>query len=156
MDAASFKAQLLSLLSSCVRSDTGRGEWRGRGSLGRPRGLLLVATPASPNLHASANVVDVVTILRDELHMDAKQVNAIVNLARASGEEVDWSDGLLDSSIFFSWRTVLPAGDESRDNSVNVAAVAEHAFDALRQLIELDSVRPGRPPSAFGAPASRA
>ena len=52
--------------------------------------MLLVATPASPNLHASANVVDVVTILRDELHMDAKQVNAIVNLVRASGEEVGW------------------------------------------------------------------
>ena len=58
--------------------------WDGQG------GFLLVATPASPNLHASANVVDVVTILRDELHMDAKQVNAIVNLVRASGEEVGW------------------------------------------------------------------
>lgn len=31
--------------------------------------------------------MDVVAILRDELHFDAKQVNAIVNLARASGEE---------------------------------------------------------------------
>ena len=39
----------------------------------------------------AANASDVVAVLRDELRFDTKQVNAIVNVARASGESMGLS-----------------------------------------------------------------
>lgn len=102
-------------------------------------------------LSITANAMDVVAILRDELHFDTKQVNAIVNLARASGEPM-WASKCFCDVLQRSFSAL--AGDASKDNTVEIAAVVEHAFDALRQLVEWDIVRGTRPAPADGAAAA--
>jgi hypothetical protein len=47
----------------------------------------------------AAKVVDVIAVLKNDLSFNSKQINAILNLARASGERKCW--GILESSIYF-------------------------------------------------------